>query len=129
MKSFKTLLSVMALGLFLVGCAAIQNPVNNNALGTAISTYGILDTAVIAYRNLPRCTTTNNFSATNICHKRSVLVQAQAYDKAANSAINNAVNFQRNNPTLDAGSYINAATLAVATFKDFAVTAQLPGVQ
>lgn len=125
----KRLLAISALALFLVGCAAIKNPVNNNAMGTAISTYGILDTAVIAYRNLPRCTVSQNFSATNICHKRSILVQAQAYDKAANAAINNAVAYQQANPTLDASSYVQAATLAVATFKDFAVTAQLPGVQ
>lgn len=107
----------------------IKNPVNNNALGGAISTYGILDTAVIAYRGLPRCTVNNNFSATNICHKRSVLVQAQKYDLAANTAINKAVDFQRTNPTLDATSYVNAALLAVATFKDFASVNNLPGVQ
>lgn len=125
----KKLIGIMALGLFLAGCSTIQNPVDNNALGAAISSYGILDSGVIAYRNLPRCTTTNNFSATNICHKRSVLVQAQAYDAAANKAINDAVNYKRNNPTLDASAYISAATLAVSTFKNFAVAAQLPGVQ
>jgi len=119
----------------LAGCqngnifASIQNPVGNNTLAGAISTYGILDTAVIAYRGLPRCTKENNFSITNVCYKWSVLTQAQAYDKAANASINRAVEFQRNNPTLDASSYITAATAAVSTFKDFAVAAKLPGVQ
>lgn len=118
----------MIVGISLAGCATFKNPISNNALGAAISTYGILDTAVIAYRGLPRCTVIKNFSATNICYKRSVLVQAQAYDAAANKAINNAVAFQRANPTLDASSYITAATTAVDTFKAFAVAANLPGV-
>lgn len=125
MKKF----AVICFALFLGACSTIQNPVNNNALGSAISTYGILQSAVIAYRGLPRCTTNNNFSVTNVCYKRSVLIKAQAYDKAANAAINNAVDFQRNNPTLDAGGYINAAISSVNTFKDFAKAAQLPGVQ
>lgn len=128
MKKFTALCSVILIGFMLSGCASVKNPVDNNALGSAISTYGILQSAVIAYRGLPRCTTENNFSATNVCYKRSVLVKAQAYDKAANAAINNAVDFKRNNPTLDAGSYISAATLAVTSFKDFAIAAQMPGV-
>jgi hypothetical protein len=132
MRKFLVLMFAMALA----GCAqltalttSIQNPVGNNTLAGAISTYGILDSAVIAYRGLPRCTKTDNFSATNICYKRSVLVQAQAYDKAANAAINNAVEFQRSNPTLDATSYVNIAIASVNTFKDFAKASQLPGVQ
>ena len=117
----------------MAGCAQLgiptTNPVGNNTLAGAISTYGILDSAVIAYRGLPRCTKTADFSATNICYKRSVLVKAQAYDAAANTAINNAVSFQRSNPTLDASSYISAAIASVNTFKDFVHASQLPGVQ
>lgn len=126
-------LIVLMIALTMAGCAQfgipVQNPVGNNTLASAISTYGILDTAVIAYRGLPRCTVDNNFSATNVCYKRSVLVQAQAYDKAANAAINRAVSFQRSNPTLDATSYVAAAIASVNTFKDFAHASQLPGVQ
>jgi hypothetical protein len=129
----KKILVLISVGLLLAGCGGksifgIANPVGDNALGAAISSYGILDTAVIAYRGLPRCTVSNNFSATNICHKRSVLVSAQAYDAAANKAINTAVAYQRANPTLDASSYITAAEAAVSTFKSFAVAANLPGV-
>lgn len=120
---------VICTALFLGACANIQNPVGHNTLASAISTYGILDTAVIAYRGLPRCTVENNFSVTNVCYKRSVLINAQAYDKAANAAINRAVDFQRNNPTLDASSYVTAAIASVNTFKEFAVAAKLPGVQ
>lgn len=124
---------ILVFAVSLAGCAQLgiptTNPVGNKTLAGAISTYGILDSAVIAYRGLPRCTKTDNFSATNICYKRSILVQAQAYDKAANAAINNAVAFQRSNPTLDASSYISIAIASVDTFKDFATAAKLPGVQ
>lgn len=127
---------VLIFALSMVGCAplttlttSIQNPVGNKTLAGAVSTYGILDSAVIAYRGLPRCTKTDDFSATNVCYKRSILVQAQAYDKAANAAINNAVAFQRSNPTLDASSYISIAIASVDIFKDFATAAKLPGVQ
>jgi hypothetical protein len=127
----KSLSSLLIVGTLLSGCAStgIQNPVSNNSIGTAVATYGVLESALIAYRGLPRCTITNNFSANNICYKRSVLVQAVAYEKATNTAINRAVKFQRNNPTLDATSYIDSAIVSVATFKDFAVAAHLPGVQ
>ena len=124
MKIFFILSLILTLG----GCATVDNPIGNKTLASAISTYGFLDTAVIAYRSLPRCTKTDNFSITNICYKRSVLLQAQAYDKAANVAINNAVEFQRNNPTLNAASYIDAAITSVDVFKNFAHAAQLPGV-
>jgi hypothetical protein len=120
----KNLSSLLIVGTLLSGCAStgIQNPVSNNSIGTAVATYGVLESALIAYRGLPRCTITNNFSANNICYKRSVLVQAVAYEKATNAAINRAV-------TLDATSYIDSAIASVATFKDFAVAAHLPGVQ
>lgn len=116
--------------LWLAGCAELgmKNPISNNTLGTAISTYGLLDSAVIAYRGLPRCTIANNFAITNVCYKRSVLVVAKNYDKTANDAINKAVAFQRSNPTLDASSYIDAAVAAVDTFKSFSQQNSLPGV-
>lgn len=129
MKKSFVLCCALLISLAVSACSTVPNPIGNNTLASAISTYGILDTAVIAYRGLPRCTVDNNFSATNVCYKRSVLVQAQAYDKAANAAINRAVSFQRSNPTLDATSYVAAAIASVNTFKDFAHASQLPGVQ
>jgi len=119
--------------LFLASCQngqiiSVANPVSNNDLGGAISTLGILDSALIAYRGLPRCTILHNFSVTNICYKRSVLVIAKDYDAKANLAINKAVQFQRSNPTLDASSYITAAIAAVDVFKTFAKNNNLPGV-
>lgn len=117
----RTIKGILGLILFLAlgGCASIKNPINNNTLGGIIDAYGIADSALIAYRGLPRCTVKNNFSVTNICHKRSVLISAQAYDKATNDAINRAVAFQRANPTIDASSYIAAAQGALSTFQSF----------
>ena len=117
----KKILSIFVLcgAIGLAGCASIKNPVSNNALGSLISAYGLADSAVIGYAGLPRCTTTKPLSSTFVCHKRSVLVAAQAFDKEANDAINKAVAFQRNNPTLDASSYVQAAQDAFDAFKGF----------
>lgn len=104
------------------------NPITNNKLGAAISTYGLIDTALIAYRGLPRCTSINNFSLTNICYKRSLLLAGQDLDKKANIALNKAVDFQRDNPKLDASGYIDAAIEAVDVFKLFAKENNLPGI-
>lgn len=110
---------IISLTLSLGACAAIKNPISNNQLATIIDTYGIAESAFIAYKSLPRCTTTNNFSATNICHKRSVVVAGVGYDASVNKAINNAVAFQRANPTLDISSYVTAAQTALDTFTSF----------
>lgn len=120
-KLFIIALTALSLG----GCAkitsaiGIKNPVDNKSLSTIISTYGIADSAVIAYGQLPRCTTTNLPSATNWCYKRSVLVKAQALDKTANDQINKAVAWQRANPTLDASAYIDAAQGALDLLTSF----------
>lgn len=114
-KSIAAVLFILVLG----GCAQIKNPITNNTLAGMIDTLGIADSALIAYRGLPRCTTTNNFSLSHICHKRSVLVAAQAYDRAANSAVNKAVAFTAANPTLDATSVIAAAQDALNIFTSF----------
>lgn len=115
---------LVALGfaLFLGACSilpTINNPIGNDQLATAISVYGISQTAVIAYGSLPRCTLTNLPTVTNWCYKRSVLVKAREYDKEANIAVNTAVQFRRDYPTLDASAYINAAVVAVNVLKDF----------
>jgi len=99
----------------------VANPVGNDTLAGIISSYGVTQTAAIAYMNLPRCTKTNNFSATNICSKRSVKVVIQAADENASSAINAAVEFTRANPTLDATAVLTAASNAVDTFNKLAI--------
>lgn len=117
----KKIIPIFMITLFLSGCASlgIKNPISNNTLGTLISSYGLVDTAVIAYAGLPRCTTTKPLSITFVCHKRSILVAAQAFDAEANKAINKAVAFQRANPSLDASSYIQAAQDTFDAFKGF----------
>lgn len=132
MKRFIPLLIV---GSLLGGCATtpfsstvsnfvtngVANPINNDQLAAIISSYGVTQTAAIGYMGLPRCTKTNNFSATNICSKRSVKVVIQTADRNASAAINRAINFIKANPTLDASSLIAAAAGAVDTFNQLAV--------
>lgn len=117
-------LLIICIAFTLASCASlgIKNPISNNTLGTLISSYGLVDTAVIAYQQLPRCTIIKPLSISNVCHKRSILVAAQAFDAEANAAINKAVAFQRNNPTLDASSYIQAAQDAFDAFNSFVKT-------
>ena len=122
----KILVLLIALNVAACGQIAktigIQNPIDNNKLSVLISTWGTADSFVIAYRGLPRCTIKNTPSITNWCYKRSVLVQAQIYDKQASDAINKAVAWQRNNPTLDASSYIEAAQNALDIFVNYNAT-------
>lgn len=128
-------LLVVALAFSLAGCATpfgtavtslvttgVANPVTNDQLASVISSYGIAQTAAIGYINLPRCTKTNNFSATNICSKRSVKVIIQAADREASDAINAAVAFTRANPTVDATDIIGIAYNAVAKFNQLETT-------
>ena len=112
-------LLIVAIAIWVGACAQIKNPITNNQLGGMIDTYGIAQSALIAYRGLPRCTVSNNFSVTHICYKRSVLVQAQLYDASANKAIHQAVSFTQNNPNLDATSVIGAAQTALNIFTAF----------
>jgi hypothetical protein len=125
------IIPALALTLFAGGCATpagqlfttgVANPVGDDQLAAVISSYGVAQTAAIGYMNLPRCTKTANFSATNICSKRSVKVVIQAADRDASSAINKAVAFTRANPTLDASAVIDAAYQAVATFNQLETT-------
>lgn len=110
---------ILFITITLGACAQIKNPITNNQLGGMIDTYGIAQSALIAYRGLPRCTVSNNFSVTHICYKRSVLVTAQAYERTATAAINKAVAFVSANPTVDATSVISAAQSALDIFTSF----------
>lgn len=116
-KIFSIAILIGAIGLG--ACAQIKNPITNNQLGGIIDTYGIAESALIAYRGLPRCTVSNNFSVTHICYKRSVLVTAQAYERTSTAAINKAADFVSANPTVDATSVISAAQSALDIFTSF----------
>ncbi len=125
---------LLIVGMLLSGCSTpfgerlttlvttgVANPVTNDQLAGIISSYGVTQTAAIAYMGLPRCTKANNFSATNICAKRSVKVIIQNADREASAAINAAVTFTRNNPTLDATDIISIAAASVNKFNQLAV--------
>ena len=116
-------LLALALVLSLGACASIKNPIGNSTLATVVSTYGVAQSAAIAYMGLPRCTKTAPLSATNYCAARSIKVRIQIADQKANKAVNDAVTFTANNPTLDASSLINAAQIAVSTLQDLEKTA------
>lgn len=113
---------IVGIALLVASCATIKNPITNNQLGGVIDGYGIADSAFLAYRGLPRCTIFDNFSITHICRKRSVLVAGQQLDAKVNKAINDAVRFQRANPSLDASSFVQAAQTALDEFKAFETT-------
>ena len=113
---------ILALPLVLTGClATIQNPINNNDLAVVYSAYGATLAVANAYRSLPLCRTGTVFSATNICARRSVIVQLQKADKQARIAISVAQNFINNNPTLSAASLVGVANASVAAFQQIEI--------
>lgn len=125
-------IAALLLALFLAGCAAdaksiltggtsltapVQNPINTNELYYAESAYAIAVRTALSYRQLRMCRSSETASITNVCARRSVIVQLQAADLKARGALNAAKNFVKNNPTLDAFSAISAAKQAVADFQ------------
>jgi hypothetical protein len=109
---------LLALPLALTGClATVQNPINYNDMAVVYSAYGTVLAVANAYRSLPLCRTGMPPTMTNICARRSVVVQLQAADRRAVLAINSAQAFINNNPTLGAGTMIAAANSAVITFQ------------
>lgn len=109
---------VLCVGL--AACARIQNPLNVTRLAQTESAYGIALSAAVGYYSvykINRCTKARPESAMNICARRSVVVKLQQADRSAQIALDAARDFVTNNPTLDAGSIISAAALAVETFR------------
>ena len=126
-RTFAVLFVALALG----GCAngklfgvipvgtTIANPISATRFATIESTYGVALAAAKNYRDLyttNRCTRTHPESLTNICARRSVVVQMQNADKQAQVALSQAQSFQAANPTLDATSFLDAAERAVNAF-------------
>jgi hypothetical protein len=127
----KRILAIVFLGISLAGCAStggiegltrlattgIANPVTPAALSDVKNAYGIALAAAVAYRERPRCTKTHLESVTNLCARRSIVVKLQQADLKAQAALANADMFVADNPTLNAGSVIQAASLAVSAFQ------------
>lgn len=100
----------------------IKNPVSKADMASVESAYGLALAASVAYadryRAGHRCTTTNLESATNLCARRSVVERLQRADLKAQDAIARAKAFIERNPSLNAGSLVDAAQTAVAAFRD-----------
>lgn len=114
------ILLIMALALSLGACATAKNPIDNTQLATIESAYGVALSGAVAYRNRPRCTKTALESVSNLCARRSIVVRMQAADRSAQVALGRARIFVRDNPTINAGSLIQAAQDAVAFFGSIA---------
>lgn len=112
-------LAAMICGLALAGCQTtlpslnISNAVALNTVYGIENAYGIAVNAANAYKALPLCATGTRPSATNICAKRSVIVNLQGAMSRARLAVNNAVAFQKAYPTLDVTNIVAAAQAAL----------------
>lgn len=116
----KRLLVSALVALSVSACATLQNPINLTRLAQVESAYGIALSLAVGYYQLykiNRCTTTHLESATNICARRSVVVKLQQADRTAQISLQAARKFVNDNPTLDAGALIDAASLAVDAFR------------
>lgn len=119
MRSLRVV-AALALSLALANCTTVLPSVNisnavalNTVYGVA-NAYGIAVNAANAYRALPLCKTGTRPSATNICAKRSVIVNLQSAMSRARLAVNNAVAFQKAYPTLDVTNVVAAAQAALS---------------
>lgn len=111
---------ILALALVLGGCAgtlSVPNPVGTSQLGDIESAYGLALTAALTYRNLPLCKTGTTISVTNVCARRSVVVQLQSAAAKAQAAVKALRAFVAANPTLNPGTLVAAAQAALATLQ------------
>ncbi len=111
--------AALAFGLALAGCQSVLPSLN---LSTAVTlntvygienAYGVAVNAANAYKALPLCKTGTIPSATNICAKRSVIVNLQSAMRRARVAVNNLVNFQKTYPSVDITNVLSAAQTAL----------------
>lgn len=123
----KKLASLLIVGILLSGCSTqfgqrfnqivttgVDNPVSQTRLATIESAYGVALSGAVAYRNRPLCKKTALESVSNICARRSIIVRLQSADRQAQVALGKARGFIRDNPTIDAGSLLQAAEDAVS---------------
>jgi hypothetical protein len=118
----RKILAIAILGLSLAGCSSLPtlhlaSSVNLNTLEGVVSAYGILLNQEILAKQQPLCKTGTTPSINNLCIKRSTIVRLQRADKIANSTVNQAVLFVKNNPSVDPSQYISAASQAVTSLQ------------
>lgn len=106
----KKLIGIVLLCFTIGACQSFPNPVTTDRLANIESAYGIALSAAVAYRNA--CA---NKSIPRTC--RSIVVELQAADRAAQSALVTARSFIKEHPFLDAFDVISAAQQAVSTFQ------------
>lgn len=129
----KKLLAVFLIAFSLGGCASnpftdrinlfasVQNPISTDDFYLAKTAYASLALPVANYRELPLCKKSKPFSITNICAKRSVVVRLQELDANAYEALTTAESYIASNQTLKLSSLIDAAKVAVAAYKKYAL--------
>jgi hypothetical protein len=106
----------MIFALALGACASIQNPVSRNQLYGIEASYGLALSGAVAYRSLPLCQRDQSSTIYNVCAQRSVILQLQAADRKAQIAIDQANDFVKEYPTLNAAEAIQIAAKAVTAF-------------
>jgi hypothetical protein len=109
----------LALGcLALAGCSSlpsvsIKTDATLNTMLGVEAAYGSALTAARAYKALPLCRTGTKATVTDPCAQRSVVVKLQEADLRAVAAIDQANEFIKAYPTVDASNFIAAARTAV----------------
>jgi hypothetical protein len=119
----RKLLILAAVGLSLGGCATgpklnLNSSVSLNTMQSIEAAYGIALSGERAYKALPLCKTGTVATVTSPCAQRSVVVNLQAADRKAISAIQQANAFIKTYPTVDATNVISAAATAVDNLKN-----------
>lgn len=129
-KIFSSLFAALVATSLLTGCqysdrinlfTSVQNPISNDDFYYVKAVYASLALPVANYRELPLCKKSKPFSFTNICAKYSVIVKLQEYDNIAYNAISKADQYIASNQTLNLGSVVSAAKLAVDAYKNYAL--------
>ena len=117
MKRFFVVLCV----LLVSACTTVNNPLTPNRLATLESSYGVLLSAAVAYRNA--------------CARRAlpascrpIVVEIQKAGAVAQTRVLALRGFVRANPTIDATALLVAAESAVDAFRQVSVVYQV-GVQ
>lgn len=108
-----------AAALSLAACGSLPtvnltNQVNLNTLDGVVAGYNIVLNAETALKQTPLCKTGTSPSLTNVCVKRSLIVRLQEKDRLANLAVNTAVAFVANHPSVSPTEYISAARDALS---------------
>lgn len=111
---------ILVAALVLGACSTVPNPINRDKLAAVEASYGITLAVASNYRNLydtNPCTKAKPLSVTNYCAERDVVTLFQGADTVVQGALVRLRIYVRNNPTLDASAYINAALNAIADFR------------